>query len=83
MNKKGQMEIAIFMIGVVLLVWYIGISIENTNPYNTFMKDCKEVNRDNFGNSSCISFECIRESNKALNEFCYYEWMNKEEKQDE
>lgn len=89
-NKKAQTEILLFLLFIIGIIMFIGISIQNANPYNTFMKDCKEINKINFTSYDevCYSYfdsdketgySCNLTNFNKLKEFCYNEWKNSQQ----
>lgn len=90
MNKKGQTEVLFLFIFVFALVWIISSAIINSNPYKTYMDDCKDLNKNNqeFSyNSTCSEgtladafngslkqVECQKIDYDKLDIFCQNKW---------
>lgn len=86
MNKKGQIEIVLFLLLICSLAWGLYSAIENSNPYNTFMRDCKNINQNNFTsyNQICYSvfdinktqgYTCDIVSWDKLKDYCFNKYQ--------
>jgi hypothetical protein len=74
MNKKADGEILFFIILFRLLL-LIGSWFKSTNPYNTYMDDCKKINRDKFPCSGIVKiFENCTYEETNLTNFCQNKW---------
>ena len=88
-NRKAQTEILVLFLIIMLgIVWFIGYSIQNANPYNTFIKDCENINKNRFTNfnqtcysvfdsNKSVGYSCNIINYDGLKEFCYNEFKDK------
>jgi len=75
-NKKGQFAgiILIILFLIIITCWFY-----YSNPYNTFMRDCKKINKDRFPctglwnlgqNSSICNNEIWQNQTHELDKYC-------------
>ena len=88
MNKKGEVEILLLLIGLAL---FIGFCFSSANPQTTFMNDCKSVYADDFsyetqclnnsiesglGNATPTYRRCTKVNKDYLKKYCLNKFAN-------
>lgn len=83
MNKKADgTSLVSALIIIAIIIFWISSWFESSNPYNSFMKDCKRINRDKFPCSGIGMFmsNCTSEE-LNITQYCQDKWtQSKEEK---
>ena len=76
-NKKAEGGFLLLLI-VIWLLFIIGSWFSSTNPYDSFMEDCEDLNREEFPCSGLTDVfrNCTWQGDK-LKEYCQDKWINK------